>query len=171
MKSGCSASNIGPAPKKSLQGVSAILELTRGSNFSFHSLLLLARAGPGEAISIGQLAKAVQASPTYMAKLLKKLARAGLVVPQRGRGGGYTLGPPAESISLWQVVSALNGSASQVPALPMCSECALAPQCPLKSTLQCAAADFRQRLESVSVGALAQLLEQATPAGSSGSAS
>jgi Rrf2 family protein len=42
-------------------------------------------------------------------KLLKSLARAGLVVSHRGRNGGYGLAREAERISVAEVISAIEG--------------------------------------------------------------
>lgn len=123
-------------------------------------------------MSIEQLAEGVQASPTYMAKLLQQLARAGLVEAHRGRGGGYSLGRPAESITLWEVVAALHGNLPlETVLLPICSRCPLAPACPLRETLASMGEEIRRRLEEVTVGGLAKLLKQATRSASSREAS
>lgn len=138
-----------------------MLDLTRGANYSFHGLLLLATAGPGQVLSIGQLARGVRASPTYMAKLLKRLAEAKLLEAHRGKNGGYSLGRPADSISLRDVVSALEATEPQCLAiLPLCSQCPLSPECPVNETLADASDDLRRRLDAVSVGELARRLEK-----------
>lgn len=136
------------------------LQLTRGTNYSFHALVLLAGARPEEVMSIGQLAKGVKASPTYMGKLLHRLSQSGLVKAQRGRGGGYCLARPASDITLWEVVSTLHGgSPLGSMALPICSKCSIAAACPLKDALRSAEDDIRRRLETVTVGSLVKLLE------------
>lgn len=118
-------------------------------------------------MSIEQLAEEVQASPSYMAKLLQRLARAGLVVAHRGRAGGYSLGRPGQSITLWEVVAALHGGdALRTPLLPICSRCPLSPVCPLRDTLQSAGDEMRRRLQEVTVGTLARLLEEHRGSGS-----
>lgn len=138
-----------------------MLDLTRGANYSFHGLLLLAIAGPEQVLSIGQLARGVRASPTYMAKLLKRLAEAKLLEAHRGKGGGYSLARPAESISLRDVVSALAATEpSWLAPLPLCSQCPLSPECPVNDALAAASNDIRRRLEAVSVGGLARRLEK-----------
>ncbi len=145
-----------------------MLELTRGSNYSFHALLLLARAEPARTMTIDELAQGVRASPSYMAKLLKRLSRAGLVMAHLGRGGGYGLGRPADVITLWEVVAALHdGVPVGTPVIPLCAQCPLSPICPLRDTLHSAEEDIRHRLEAVTVGSLAQLLDQNTLADSS----
>ncbi len=114
-------------------------------------------------MSIGQLAKGVQASPTYMGKLLQRLNHVGLVTAHRGRSGGYCLARPASDITLWEVVTALQGdSPLGTMALPICSKCSLAAACPLKDALRSAEDEMRRKLEAVTVDSLAKSLEDVT---------
>ena len=55
------------------------------------------------------LARHAGVSPTTAAKLLKALARDGLLTSQRGLGGGYELARNAEAISVADVVHAVEG--------------------------------------------------------------
>jgi Rrf2 family protein len=45
----------------------------------------------------------------YLTKIFSQLARVGLVVPVRGKGGGYTLGRAPQEINLLQVIEAVEG--------------------------------------------------------------
>jgi len=67
------------------------------------------------------------------AKLLKLLAHSGLIQSQRGASGGYTLSRPAESITVAEIVAALEGPI----ALAACVEgslehCEVEAQCPMR---------------------------------------
>ena len=55
------------------------------------------------------LARHAGVSPTTAAKLLKALARDGLLTSQRGLGGGYELARDADAISIADVVHAVEG--------------------------------------------------------------
>jgi len=46
----------------------------------------------------------------YVYKILKKLDRAGIVKSIRGRDGGYKLSKPLDSISIFDVVFAIDGN-------------------------------------------------------------
>jgi Rrf2 family protein len=48
----------------------------------------------------------------YLAKVLQRLHKSGLVVAQRGLRGGYGLAKPANEISLYDIISAID------PAIP-----------------------------------------------------
>jgi len=51
-------------------------------------------------------------SHDLVAKVLQKLAKAGLIVSQQGMNGGYTLARRAADISITDVIDAIEGAAS-----------------------------------------------------------
>jgi len=55
------------------------------------------------------VADEVGVPPPYLAKVLAKLARAGVVTASRGVGGGYRLARPAEEIRLAEIVEPFEG--------------------------------------------------------------
>ena len=56
------------------------------------------------------LAAATRLPLPMVSKILKTLARGGLLVGQRGTKGGYSLARPAETISISDIIEALEGS-------------------------------------------------------------
>lgn len=52
--------------------------------------------------------------PRYLATILNELRRAGLVTASRGPDGGYRLAKPPGSISLAEVIRAVDGPLTQV---------------------------------------------------------
>jgi Rrf2 family protein len=55
------------------------------------------------------MSKATEVSGHFLSKVLQQLVRARLIHSQRGSGGGYALAVPAASISLLDVVQAMEG--------------------------------------------------------------
>ncbi|MFP4144326.1 MAG: RrF2 family transcriptional regulator [Phycisphaeraceae bacterium] len=55
-----------------------------------------------------QVARATQVPPSYLAKVLQALSRAGLVHAQRGPHGGFTLSRPPAELTLLDVVNAVD---------------------------------------------------------------
>ena len=91
-------------------------------------------------VSTTELATVYGISATIVAKVLKKLARAGLVTSERGSRGGYRLARPAETITLRAIVAALEGPIS----LTFCSSATSSGRC--KTRPLCAATDAMRRL-------------------------
>src|SRR5689334_15467967 len=68
----------------------------------------LAKFGGGEALPLSGIAERQQISLAYLEQLFLKLRRAGLVESARGRSGGYRLGRPASSISVAEIMAAVE---------------------------------------------------------------
>lgn len=64
---------------------------------------------PERQATASALAIATQLPPATVSKLMKHLAHAGIVAGSRGAAGGYRLARPAASISVAEVVAAIDG--------------------------------------------------------------
>ncbi len=73
---------------------------------------------PSELHSAGEIAAHVHVALPTVSKVLKLLARDGLLVSSRGARGGYGLARPAEAISMAQIIRAMEGPI----ALTECSD-------------------------------------------------
>jgi len=69
----------------------------------------LAKKRSGDLASTRELAQAAGMPITTACKVLKTLAREGLLVSLRGSAGGYSLARPAERISMAEIIAALEG--------------------------------------------------------------
>jgi Rrf2 family protein len=124
--------------------------LKREESYAFHALLLLAEE-PG--LSAQEIAQKLKAPPAYMAKVLQKLARAGLVESQVGRSGGVWLRLPPEEITLLRVMEALSGPVT----LDLCAALKHCPTeerrgfCYLKLSLVRLNLEIRQALASLTL--------------------
>ena len=84
------------------------MKITAQEEYGVRCLLRLARTGPGESLTIPEIAEAESLSPAYAAKLLRVLRQAGLIESARGRTGGYHLSRPAAEVHLGDVLLALG---------------------------------------------------------------
>ena len=100
-----------------------------------------------------------------VSKLLRLLAREGLLVSRRGTNGGYRLARPAEEISVAAIIRALEGPI----ALTSCTietpgECEYEPTCPVRGHWQKINHAIRVGLESVRLADLIAPVHRFTPA-------
>ncbi len=83
------------------------MKLATGVEWAIHCCVVLSQAdGP---VPAQRLAEFHGVSPTYLAKSLQALSRAGLVSSTEGRIGGYTLSRAPKHISVLDVVLAVDG--------------------------------------------------------------
>jgi Rrf2 family protein len=65
-------------------------------------------SNPDRTFSTLQISQATHTPAGYLSKVLQELARAGLVVSQTGRTGGFTLTRPPQRISVLDVINAVD---------------------------------------------------------------
>ena len=86
------------------------MRLTTKGRYAVTAMLDLALHEKKGPISLADISTRQEISLSYLEQLFAKLRRAGLVSSVRGPGGGYRLGHNAESISIANVVDAVNES-------------------------------------------------------------
>ncbi len=94
-----------------------------------------------EHVSDGSLsAKDVSAAygipPEALAKILQRLAKAGLLQSQHGTNGGYTLSRPAHTISAFEVIQAIDGPLFITSCITVRGECGQSDRCNIREPLR-----------------------------------
>jgi Rrf2 family protein len=79
--------------------------LSQTSQYALRTVLHLARLPRGERAAAVNLARTIGIPGNYLSKTMHQLARAGVVVSTRGRGGGFVLARPASRITLAEIVA------------------------------------------------------------------
>ncbi len=102
-----------------------------------------------------------QISKKYMEAFTAPLAAAGILGIRRGKNGGYRLTVPPETITLWRIVSLIEGPMHAAACLERpvneCARCGFCITLPAWEGLEKVVRDY---LESVS---LQQLIDRAKP--------
>jgi len=83
--------------------------MNKTTELGLQSVMFLAQQCPGYLVNPHEMAKRLGESPTYMAKVLRLLARNGLVRSHRGASGGFELVRGKADISLLEIVEACQG--------------------------------------------------------------
>jgi Rrf2 family protein len=90
--------------------------MTRAADYAVRAMVHLASLADGSRASLADLATGVDVSPAFLSKVLQRLVRAGLIRSRRGRRGGFELSRDVASVSLLDVLHALDS----VPTLNAC---------------------------------------------------
>ncbi len=83
---------------------------SRECEYALQAVSYLALKPAGELTSIKDLTKKLRIPYHFLAKILQRLVGKGLLISQKGPSGGFGLAAPAESITLFHVVDAVDGS-------------------------------------------------------------
>lgn len=119
------------------------MRLTRFTDYSLRVLMAVALR-PGQRVTIGELAQALNLPANHLSKVVRFLGQQGWVATVRGKGGGMTLGAPATAINLGDVVRAAEGPSEPAQCFERdgAAQCNLAPACRLHGMLDEAAQAF-----------------------------
>jgi len=88
-----------------------MLRLSKKTDYGLIALAHLAQRGASGsgALSAREIAEEYAIPAELMAKVLQRLARRGLLVSQQGTHGGYQLARPASTITVADVIQAIDG--------------------------------------------------------------
>ena len=133
-----------------------MLRFTRQADYGVVLLTFVALDREGLVHNARDLAALAQLPLPTVTKVLKALARAGILSSQRGVKGGYRLVRRAEEISLAEIIAAFEGPL----ALTQCADhgpgCEIRAACPARSGLHAVGRSIHESLEAVSLRDVAQ---------------
>lgn len=93
------------------------MNLTSKSRYAFKIMIDLAVRSADAQVERGAVVAQHGIPATYMDQILLKLKNAGLVVSNRGRKGGYRLARAPETISVYDIVAAVEDTLEPVQCL------------------------------------------------------
>ena len=130
--------------------------MLRISKLTDYGTVLLAHlaATNGAVCSAAEVAEATGIAPPTVSKLLKSLARSGLVVSTRGANGGYRLARDPHDISAADVIDALEGPVSITECSAGESLCEHEDVCSVGGAWQRINVAIRRALDDVSLSDL-----------------
>ncbi len=133
------------------------MELTRKAEYAIRGMLYLSRQKDGNISLIVDIAGAVEAPKTFLAKIFQELAKTGLIKSTRGVNGGFVLARPPERITLREIVEAIEG-----PIMP--NQCLMGEGvCSFQNT--CPVHPVWRRLQAVTKGILDEVTLKTLSAG------
>jgi Rrf2 family protein len=133
--------------------VSNLLRVSEAASLGIHTMALLAKADRKH-LSNGEIAEVLHGSGNTLAKVLQRLARAGLVDSVRGPGGGFALRKPAHETTLMEIFEAIEGPLDPPRCLlgtPICG----AHECVLGCMIQSVNREMARHLAETSLAKLA----------------
>jgi FeS assembly SUF system regulator len=151
-----------------------VIKLTKQTDYGIVLMTHLA-AAPGRQFSAPELAAELQVPPPMASKILKLLARDGLLVSHRGVKGGYSLARDPEEISVAEIISALEGPIAMTECIEeqhvAVGDCSREPFCAVRGNWQVINRAVRRALEGIRLAEMTHPLpprEPGDPTGPSG---
>lgn len=132
--------------------------ISPSAEYALRAIVALAQR-QGRSVVTPDLAKVTRISAPYLSKILQTLGRAGLVLSQRGTGGGFRLARTPDSISVLEVINAVD-PVKRIHSCPLGIESHGTRLCPLHRRLD----DVAEQTErTFSETTIAELLREDGP--------
>jgi len=126
-----------------------------------YGLLLLGHlvqcASDGSVRTAREIAQSSNLPLPMVSKILKTLARNGILVSHRGVKGGYSLAHPPERLNLAEVIQALEGPIGMTECASHPGTCDKESGCPLRANWVRISHAFRETLEKISLSEMFSL--------------
>ncbi|MDZ5712639.1 Rrf2 family transcriptional regulator [Jeotgalibacillus haloalkalitolerans] len=88
------------------------MKYSNATNYALHTMVYLTIQQGEKLVGVQELADMQRLSPTYLSKILTKLAKAGLIESTPGAKGGYKISRTKHDISFLDVINAIEGETS-----------------------------------------------------------
>src|SRR6266850_1389305 len=117
-------------------GIRPMLKLTKKADYGLMAMKHLAERAPKGACSAKDVAEAYGIPQEALAKILQRLAKAGLLRSQHGINGGYTLARDPNTISAFEVIQAIDGPLFITSCVTVRGECDQTDRCTIREPLR-----------------------------------
>src|SRR5687767_11535736 len=139
-----------------------MLRLSKKTDYALIAMKHLAlNQGGAPSVSAREIAEQYDIPLELMAKVLQRLARSGLLVSTQGTRGGYTLRRPSDSISVADVIQAIDGPFTVTACSTDDHACEQFEKCNVRDPLWRLRERIVQAMGTVSVAELASDAERA----------
>jgi len=97
--------------------------------------------------------------PEALAKILQRLARAGLLLSQHGTNGGYRLARAAHTISAFEVIEAIDGPLFITSCVTVRGQCGQSNRCNIREPLRKVNDSIEEVLKRIKISHMREELE------------
>jgi Rrf2 family protein len=137
-----------------------MLKLTKKADYALMAMKHLAEQAGGSSRSAKDVADAFGIPPEALAKILQRLAKAGLLQSQHGINGGYTLARPAHTISAFEVIQAIDGPLFITSCVTTRGECDQTDRCNIREPLRKVNESIEAVLKRIKISHMREEIEE-----------
>jgi Rrf2 family protein len=140
-----------------------MLKLTKKADYGLMAMKHLAERDHQAACSAKDVADAYGIPQEALAKILQRLVKAGLLQSQHGANGGYTLARPANKISAFEVIRAIDGPLFITSCITVRGECGQSGRCTIREPLRRVNESIEQVLRRITISEMKEEPEEVEP--------
>lgn len=128
-----------------------MLKLTKKADYGLMAMRHLAERANGGSCSAKDVADSYGIPQEALAKILQRLAKAGLLHSQHGINGGYTLARDPQTISAFEVIRAIDGPLFITSCITVRGNCDQSDRCNIREPLRKVNSSIEQVLRDIKI--------------------
>jgi Rrf2 family protein len=128
-----------------------MLKLTKKADYGLMAMRHLAEHASNGACSAKDVADSYGIPQEALAKILQRLAKAGLLHSQHGINGGYTLAKAPDTISAFEVIRAIDGPLFITSCITVRGNCDQSDRCNVREPLRKVNSSIEQVLREIKI--------------------
>ncbi|HVM75600.1 MAG TPA: Rrf2 family transcriptional regulator [Candidatus Saccharimonadales bacterium] len=132
------------------------MQITRATDYAVRVMVHLASAPHGQKYPLNELAVATGVQESFLSKILQRLVHQGMLLSQRGSGGGFVLNRAPDQVTLLDVIEAIEGPTQLNHCIGEDGHCSRKEWCGVSPTWDRAQLALTQVLSGVSIAQLAE---------------
>ena len=136
-----------------------MLEITRQADYALRATVEIARLPEGERAPTAAIAERQQIPLPFLAKIVSQLVVRGILEATRGASGGVSLARPADTITMLEVIEAIDGPITINRCTRDPAACELSTTCPFCDIFTEAQQALVNRLTATRLDVLVDRLE------------
>lgn len=129
-------------------------------SYAIRALSWLAMKNPQGYTLLDELCEQTDLPRHFLAKVFQDLVRSGVLISARGRGGGFALARPADSITLIEIVEAIDGTQVLKQCVVGMARCNDEQPCPQHDQWKPLRSQIRKFLEETSLDRASKTLHR-----------
>ena len=134
-----------------------MIRITRQADYGVVLMTLMAGGRDEGLFKASELSAETGLPLPMVSKILKLLARSGLLTSHRGAKGGYCLGRSADEISVVEIIGALDGPVAVTECIEQSpGECSRESTCPVRGNWQRINLAIHDALASITLAEMAE---------------
>lgn len=85
------------------------MKITRACDYAMRALIFMARKPVGTTFMRSEISKACDIPDSFLGKILQNLAKSEILISERGKKGGFRLNLAPEKVTVYDIITAVEG--------------------------------------------------------------
>jgi Rrf2 family protein len=131
--------------------------LTRETDYSLRALVFIARrtgGNPGMRVSVDEIVNSEGVPRVFMRRLLQTLAREGILLSYKGKGGGFAFAKPPAKVRITDIVRVFQGPVDLTSCFLRGFDCPNIRKCKVRKKLKEYSRFLERELGKISIASL-----------------